>query len=276
MGKTHKALLLHTEVRWLSRGRLLARFYELHKEVYSFLSDQKHKFAAKLTDSTFIQRLAYMADIFSHLNEVNISLQGNKVTYFKAQGTILALQRKINLWKECILEGKHECFGNLCEYLLSNQLVLQENVKVSISQHLTNLAELIGRYFIINAGNFLWIQNPFQAFPNMATLSLKEKEQLINISSNFELKSKFEDIELTKFWIMLMEEFPEISLEALKVLIRFPTTYLCEKTFSLYAATKTKHRNRLNVENDLILQVTSIEPQFEYFLSTKPQIHPSH
>ena len=53
------------------------------------------------------------------------------MTYFKAQGTILALQRKINLWKECILEGKHECFGNLCEYLLSNQLVLQENVKVS-------------------------------------------------------------------------------------------------------------------------------------------------
>ena len=157
-----------------------------------------------------------MADIFSHLNEVNISLQGNKVTYFKAQGTILALQQKINLWKECILEGKHECFGNLCEYLLSNQLLLQENVKVSISQQPTNLAELIGRYFIINAHNFLWIQNPFQAFPNMATLSLKEKEQLINISFNFELKSKFEDIELTKFWIILMEEFPEISLEALK------------------------------------------------------------
>ena len=110
----------------------------------------------------------------------------------------------------------------------------------------------------------------------MATLSLKEKKQLINISSNFELKSKFKEIELTRFWIMLMEEFPEISLEALKVLIRFPTTYLCEKTFSLYAATKTKYRNRLNAKNDLILQVTSIELQFEYFLSTKLQIHPSH
>ena len=91
----------------------------------------------------------------------------------------------------------------------------------------------------------------------MATLSLKEKEQLINISSK--LKSKFKEIELTKFWIMLMEEFPEISLEALKVLIRFPTTYLREKTFSLHAATKTKYRNRLIAENDLILQVTSIE-----------------
>ena len=44
-----------------------------------------------------------------------------------------------------------------------------------------------------------------------------EKEQLINILSNFELKSIFKKVELTNFWIMLMEEFPEITLEARRV-----------------------------------------------------------
>ena len=72
------------------------------------------------------------------------------------------------------------------------------------------------------------------------------------------LKAKSKESELSTFWINLLEEYPEIAAQALKLLIRFPTTYLCEKTFSLYAATKTKYRNRLNVENYMKLQVTSI------------------
>ena len=95
----------------------------------------------------------------------------------------------------------------------------------------------------------------------------KEKEQLIDISANFELRSKFNETELTKFWIALREEFPEILIQALKLLLTFPTIYLSEKTLSLHAATKTKYRNRLNAESDIILQATSIKPEFDTFLS---------
>ena len=107
--------------------------------------------------------------------------------------------------------------------------------------------------------------NPFHNSLKMQSLSLKEKEQLINISVTFELRSKFNETELTKFWITLRKEFPEISIQALKLLLTFPTTYLCEKTFSLYAATNTKYRNWLNAESDIILQVTSIKPKFDTF-----------
>ncbi len=39
MGSEHTKLLLHTEVRWLLRGKVLNRLFELQIEVCCFLSD---------------------------------------------------------------------------------------------------------------------------------------------------------------------------------------------------------------------------------------------
>ena len=39
MGSLHTSLLLHTEVRWLSRGKILTRLFEMKPEVRIFLID---------------------------------------------------------------------------------------------------------------------------------------------------------------------------------------------------------------------------------------------
>ena len=100
---------------------------------------------------------------------------------------------------------------------------------------------------------------------------MREREQLIDISTNYELKVKFKESELSTFWINLLEDCPEIAAQALKFLMRFPTTYLCEKT-----KYKAKYRNRLNAENGMKLQVTSIMPDFEKLCNAKQQLHFSH
>ena len=42
-----------------------------------------------------------------------------------------------------------------------------------------------------------------------------------------------------------------VSLPALRVIVRFSSTYLCEAAFSTLVFIKNKYRNRMDVENDM-------------------------
>ena len=86
------------------------------------------------------------------------------------------------------------------------------------------------------------------------------------------LKCRYEREHLLDFWLKIYTEYSQISAKAL---MPFVTTYLCEKSFSIYIGTQTKYRNKLDAEHEILLQITTIEPDFKVLCKTK-QAHPSH
>ena len=65
----HVRLLLHTEVRWLSKGNCLKRFMELFDILSDFLNDKPEmKLLITVDGKAFV---SYFADIFEILNMLN-------------------------------------------------------------------------------------------------------------------------------------------------------------------------------------------------------------
>ena len=60
----------------------------------------------KFRDVKWLQQLAYLADIFQKLNELNLAFQGRQVNIFVAEEKICAMKRKLELWAELVSEGR--------------------------------------------------------------------------------------------------------------------------------------------------------------------------
>ncbi|MGH0155314.1 UNVERIFIED_CONTAM: hypothetical protein FKN15_031073 [Acipenser sinensis] len=78
------------------------------------------------------------------------------------------------------------------------------------------------------------------------------------------------------FWLSVGSEFHELTDRALKALILFSSTYLCESGFSALTAIKTKYRSRLSVEDDLRLFLSTLQPRILLLCTARKQTHPSH
>ncbi|GBN35797.1 hypothetical protein AVEN_51190-1 [Araneus ventricosus] len=58
----------------------------------------KSPLAAHFSDKTWVEKLAYLCDIFSLINELNLCLQGKRTTVFKLADKVAGFKAKLELW----------------------------------------------------------------------------------------------------------------------------------------------------------------------------------
>uniref|UniRef100_UPI00358F567B protein FAM200C-like n=1 Tax=Myxine glutinosa TaxID=7769 RepID=UPI00358F567B len=258
IGAEHVGLLFHTKVRWLSRGKCLSRLYELRVEVEIFLRDNENNLHVHFDNEEFIMMLAYLADIFGRLNEMNQSLQGRDMTVSDVQDKFAGLSARMEVWQARIKAGSTASFPFLDEHLQTQRIELPVSIKDCITRHLDNLSAEFKSYFDDAPLDVPWHKDPFNA---KIEPTEDEAEELAELKVSKAMKLVFSNKEdLSTFWLSVQDAYPLLSKKASVMLIQFATTYLCESGFSDLATIKTKSRNRLDVGNDIRLAVSKTEP----------------
>ena len=121
-----------------------------------------------------------------------------------------------------------------------------------------------------------WILNPF-ADTDLPHLPLHVTEEFMDMTTEAtnhiffaSLKEQYpKDSTNIPFWASMNPVYPTVSKFVIRKLILFATTWLCETAFSALCVLKTKHRNRLDVEADLRLCLSKVEPRFQKLADAK-------
>ncbi|KAL6466892.1 hypothetical protein MHYP_G00246960 [Metynnis hypsauchen] len=243
-------VLYFTEVRWLSRGNVLKRFFELRVEVKAFM-EKDGVAVPMLSDPKWLMDLAFLVDITHELNVLNKKLQGQGQLVSTAYDSVRAFSAKLVLWK-VQLSQTNLCHFPACKTLMDAGTPFSGEKYVDV---ILKLQEEFDHRF----ADFKTHRATFQIFADPFSFDVQDappvlQMELIDLQCNSELKAKFRDVcgKADKLWQFLSElppSFPELSRVFKRTMCLFGSTYLCEKLFSTLNFNKSKYRSRLTDEH---------------------------
>ncbi|XP_059848386.1 general transcription factor II-I repeat domain-containing protein 2-like [Hypanus sabinus] len=110
----HQDLLYHSRVRWLSLGKVFQRVWELKEEIGAFLELlRKAGEFPELSNKSWLCDFAFAVDIFSHMNELNVKLQGKDQFVHDMFTNVKAFKSKLAFFSRQILNKLFTHFPTL-------------------------------------------------------------------------------------------------------------------------------------------------------------------
>ncbi|XP_063889743.1 protein FAM200C-like [Scylla paramamosain] len=273
MDAAHETLLFHTAVRWLSKGNVVQRVFELREEISLFLRIQnKQDLLSAWSADSFEIRLAYLVDIFRQLNTLNLELQGKGSLIIDFVDKIKAFIRKMENWRRKVGMGNLAMLETVSEIVEECDAATQN----LITQHLEALEGEFKRYFPdIQSLTSRLVRTPFTAPVTCIPEDNDDGQtELLTLQEDSGAKMKFETESLTVFWSSVAASYPNLCDLAFRHLLPFSSTYSCEAAFSQLLHI-TKYHNRLEVKHDLRCALSETKPRIKKLVDNL-QHHPSH
>ncbi|KAJ8248095.1 hypothetical protein GJAV_G00238250 [Gymnothorax javanicus] len=245
----YEDVLYFTEVRWLSRGNVLKRFFELRAEVKAFM--EKDGMAVPvLSDPKWLMDLAFLVDITQELNVLNKKLQGQGQLVSATYDNVRAFSTKLVLWRAQLSQT------NLCHFPACKAL-MDAGTPFSSEKYADAIVKL-QKEFDHRFADFKTHRATLQIFAEPFSFDEQDappvlQMELIDLQCNSELKAKFREVsgkadKLGQFLRELRPTFPELSRMFKRTTCLFGSTHLCEKHFSTMNFNKSKYRSKLTDE----------------------------
>uniref|UniRef100_A0A3B3VE12 SPIN-DOC-like zinc-finger domain-containing protein n=1 Tax=Poecilia latipinna TaxID=48699 RepID=A0A3B3VE12_9TELE len=258
VGNNYHGLLLHSNVRWLSRGKVLSRFAACLNEIRNFL-EMKGIEHPELVETEWLLKFYYLVDMTEHLNQLNVKMQGIGNTVLSLQHAVFPFENKLELFIMDLETGRLLHFEKLRQF------------KDACTA--TRFGE-----FREHTHLFKFITHPNECSLNTADLSY------IPDVSLRDFEAEVADLKASDMWVnkfkSLNEDLERIARQKadIAVLTMFGSTYSCEQSFSHLKNIKSNLRSRLTDESlnaCMKLNLTKYQPDYKA-ISKSMQHQKSH
>ncbi len=187
---------------------------------------------------------------------MNISMQGSDANIWLLSDKVSAFVGKLDFWCDPLINKNVDMFPNFAYCVQETGINISPLIN-TVAQHVEGLKQQSSHYFTEDFSSFAWVRDPFSCPGKYLTVDLGE--QLVKLKIDTRLQHIYSSSSLQSFWLSVMPEYPQLSDAAVKKLLPFTSTYLCEAGFSKLMALKTNYRNWLQVDDDLRLALSNIE-----------------